>query len=103
MTDVNQFLNSPGEASAAIKLLEEFQPGKKVAEGAGIATGGRQLQVVVGNRKWVGLNGFEVSSEVEHIITRNESSGQTVILVGIDSKNTAVLQYHHTMSEIICI
>ena len=86
MIDVNQFLNSPGEASAAVKLLEELQPAKKVAEGGGIATGGQQLQVVVGNRKWVGLDGFEVSSEMEHIITRNENGGQTMILVGINGK-----------------
>jgi len=73
--DVNQFLNSHGKTSAALRLLEELQPAKKIVEGTGIATGGQQLQVVVGNRKWVGLNGFEVSSKMEYIITRNESGG----------------------------
>ena len=54
-----------------------------------MASGGQQLQVVLRNRKWMGLNGFEVSSEVEHIITSNERSGQTVILVGINGKSIA--------------
>ena len=89
MSDIEQFLEShelSERTSVAVKLLKELQPAEKVVKRKGV-TAGKQLQVVLGNRKWVGLNGFEVSSEVDNIIISNEKSGQTVILVGINGKN----------------
>lgn len=90
MSDIEQFLDGheiSGEPGVAVKLLKELQPAEKLVERKGVTAGEQQLQVVLGNRKWVGLNGFEVSSEVDNIITSNEKSGQTVILVGINGKS----------------
>jgi len=90
VSDVSQFLDGHEigrGTSVTVKLLEKPQPTKQLEEG--VASGEKKFQVVLGNRKWVGLNGFEVSSEVDRIITSNEKRGRTVILVGINGKNVA--------------
>ena len=85
MTEVSQFINrhgKSGDTSIAVKLLGEGLQSKDTL--VGVAEGVQQYQVVLGNRRWLELNGFKLSNEVNQLIISNEGSGQTVILVGID-------------------
>ena len=85
MTEVSQFINrhgKSGDTSIAVKFLGEGLQSKDTL--VGVAEGVQQYQVVLGNRRWLGLNGFELSNEVNQLIISNEGTGQTVILVGIN-------------------
>ena len=85
MTGVSQFISGhekSGDMSIAVQLLAEELQSKETL--VGVADGVHQYQVVLGNRRWLGLNGFELSNEVNQIVISNEGSGQTVILVGIN-------------------
>ena len=45
----------------------------------------QQYQVVIGNKRWLKANGFSLNGDVtDDIISDNEGSGKTVILVGIN-------------------
>ena len=93
MTGVSQFISGhekSGDASIAVRVIGEGLQAKGAL--VGVAGGVQQYQVVLGNRKWLGLNGFELSNEVNQIIISNEGSGQTVILVGING-----MYVHHDM------
>ena len=52
----------------------------------GVAGGfNQQYQVVIGNKKWLKANGFNLNGDgTNDIISANEGSGKTVILVGIN-------------------
>jgi len=50
----------------------------------GVAGGLEQYQVVIGNRRWLESNNFNLDNVANQIITSNERIGQTVILVGIN-------------------
>lgn len=94
MTGVSQFVSGDEkncDASVAVKLIGEGLKSKTTL--VGVADSMQQYQVLLGNRKWLELNGFELSNEVNQIITSNEGSGQTVILVGING------MYH----DILCL
>ena len=85
MTEVSQFISGhekSGDTSIAVKLLGEGLQSKDTS--VGVADGVHQYQVVLGNRRWLGLNGFELTNEVNQLIISNEGSGQTVILIGIN-------------------
>ena len=64
-----------------VKLIGEGLQSKNTL--AGGASNVQQYQVVLGNRRWLELNGFQLSSEVNQIIISNEGSRQTV---GINGK-----------------
>lgn len=80
-----------GDTSVAVKLIGEGLQSANTL--VGVADSVQQYQVVVGNRRWLGLNGFELSNEVNQIIMSNEASGQTVILVGINGKFLDILTF----------
>ena len=85
MTAVGQFASGDEEnsdTSVVVKLIGMGLQSKTTL--VGVADSMRQYQVVLGNRRWLGLNGFELSNEVNQIITSKEESGQTVVLVGIN-------------------
>ena len=84
MTEVSQFVSGHeqcGDTSIAVKLVGELQSKSDLVN---VANSVEQYQVVIGNRKWLGTNGFNLGSKVNKIITDNEGSGQTVVLVGIN-------------------
>ena len=93
VTGVSQFVighDKSGDTSITVKLLGEGLQSKDSLVGVADSTV-QQYQVVLGNRKWLGLNGYELSNEVNQIIISNEASGQTVILVGINGKMCIVI------------
>ena len=84
VTEVGQFINRR-EGYGAANVLEGtiLEPSCDLV---GVTGGGlEQYHVVIGNRRWLALNGFDFNEEIDHIIARNEETGQTVILVGINS------------------
>lgn len=64
-----------------------------IKEEMGETVASQKLQVLVGNREWLKQNGYEVTSEVETIITENEMTGQTVVLAGIEGSQ--LVSYSH--------
>jgi len=97
VTGVSQFVKGNeenGDASVAVKLIGEGLQSKTTL--VGVADSMQQYQVVLGNRRWLGLNGFELSNKVDQIITNNEGTGQTVVLVGINGMyhDVYVLWFH---------
>lgn len=57
----------------------------KEEEGGAVSL--QKLQVLVGNREWLKQNGYEITDEVETIVTENEVTGQTVVLAGIEGQH----------------
>ena len=84
MTEVSQFINRhEGYRATNASVGTILEPSCDLV---GVTGGGlEQYQVVIGNRRWLISNGFDLNDEVDHIITSNEETGQTVILVGINS------------------
>ena len=84
MTEVSHFINRHegyGATSASVGTILESS-----CDLVGVTGGGlEQYQVVIGNRRWLTSNGFDLNDKVDRIITSNEETGQTVILVGINS------------------
>ena len=44
------------------------------------------VQVLIGNREWMSLNGVEVVESVEGLTQDSERQGKTVVLVAIDGE-----------------
>ncbi len=44
------------------------------------------IQVLIGNREWMNVNGVDVVSGVEDVIQDWERQGRTVILVSVDGE-----------------
>ncbi len=44
------------------------------------------MQVLIGNREWMNVNGVDVVSGMEDMIQDWENQGRTVILVSVDGK-----------------
>ena len=85
MTEVSHFINRHegyGATSASVGTILEPSCDLVGVTGSGL----EQYRVVIGNRRWLTSNGFDLNDEIDHIITSNEETGQTVILVGINSK-----------------
>ena len=83
VTEVNEFINiHEGYGATNISVGTILEPGSDLV---GVTGGGlEQYQVVVGNKRWLTSNGFNVDDEINETITSNEETGQTVILVGIN-------------------
>ena len=84
VSEVGQFINRH-EGYGAANVLEGTIL-EASCDLVGVTGGGlEQYHVVIGNKRWLASNGFAFSEEVNHTIARNEETGQTVILVGINS------------------
>ena len=83
MTEVSQFIDTCGGYGATnVSVGTILGPSCDLV---GVTGGGlEQYQVVIGNRRWLASNGFNLNDEVDRIITKNEEIGRTVILVGIN-------------------
>ena len=103
VTDVNKFINGYGSCGVTSSAVTDIN---KVIDGygscgatsivvrttlqsngdlVGVAGDGlEQYQVVIGNRRWLTSNDFNLNDEVDRIITSNEETGHTIILVGIN-------------------
>ena len=95
VSGVHQFVSEHeknGDTSIAVKLIGEGLQSKNTL--VGVASSVQQYQVVLGNRRWLELNGFQLSNEVNHIIISSEGSGQTVVLVGINGKHIMIQLFH---------
>ena len=45
------------------------------------------MQVLIGNREWMSLNGVAVTGEMEEKMQSFEEHGQTVVLTAVDGEN----------------
>ena len=45
------------------------------------------MQVLIGNREWMSLNGVGVTREMEEQLQSFEEHGQTVVLTAVDGEN----------------
>lgn len=87
VTGVHQFVSGyekSGDTSIVVRSMGEGLQSKNTLVGG--ADFVQQYQVVLGNRRWLELNGFQLSNEVNQVVISNEGSGQTVVLVGINGK-----------------
>ena len=83
MTEVGQFIERlEGYGATNVSPGVILEPSCDLV---GVTGGGlEQYQVVIGNRRWLASNGFDLNEEIDHTITNNEETGRTVILVGIN-------------------
>ena len=83
VTEVNEFINRhEGYGATDISVRTILEPGSDLV---GVTGGGlEQYQVVIGNRRWLALNNFNLNDEINETITSSEETGKTVVLVGIN-------------------
>ena len=83
VTEVNEFINRhEGYGATDISVGTILEPGSDLV---GVTGGGlEQYQVVIGNRRWLALNNFNLNDEINETITSSEETGKTVALVGIN-------------------
>lgn len=104
VTGVSQFVSGyekSGDASITVKLMGEGLKSNNSL--VGFASNVQQYQVVLGNRRWLELNGFELSNEINQIIISNESTGQTVILVGINGEYIMICMFMASHDSVCCV
>lgn len=80
---MNEFINRlEGYGATDVSVGTILEPGSDLI---GVTGGGlEQYQVVIGNRRWLALNNFNLTDEINDNITSSEETGKTVVLVGIN-------------------